>query len=341
MTVADDAVFRAKREDYIKRLKPVFLPADPVKNDIICYFASLLRVLGIEDGGWDPYAESRGVLNDINAFFKVELPKEHFREPDKTPWRLGLLLYSHIVEMDAPYEVLTNLLRFQLGKGYSPNPFFALLTEKEQRSYARRGISTGRKIEIIKLLSSELDFDVGGIFDEFYDNQLRNAIAHSDYIIADDDFRCRGGLSGMKAFCLPYEELDRRLLAAKAFIAAFFQVELLARQVWGQHKQKPIPYDPRYKGLMEVLVDDRDVLCGFKVHWPNNSESMYRRTETGIEMINCMLSLKHATLELMVGLYATKPGPFSPLVEHDRVPVYTKLEGHEALPAWPTEITSE
>jgi len=117
MSDPGEEIFNQKRDGYIERLKPVFLPADPVRNDIIRYFASLLRVLGMEDGGWDPYAESRSVLNDINAFFKVELPEKHFKEPDKTPWRLGLLLYSHIVEMDAPYEVLTNLLRFQLGKG--------------------------------------------------------------------------------------------------------------------------------------------------------------------------------------------------------------------------------
>jgi hypothetical protein len=232
--------------------------------------------------------------------------------------------------------VLTNLPRFQLGMGYSPNPFFHLLTEQEKKSCQKRGITTSRKIELIKQLSKDLGLDVGSIFDDFYDNRLRNAIAHSDYILADEDFRCRGGLSGLKGFRISYEELDKKLLAAKSFIAAFFQVEMFARQVWGQHKQKAIPYDPRYKGMMEVLVDVSDVMCGFKVHWPNNSESMYRRTENGIDMVN----LKHATLELMVGLYARKPGSFSPLVDHDGVPVYTKLEGVDASPLWPNQALS-
>jgi hypothetical protein len=105
--------------------------------------------------------------------------------------------------------------------------------------------------------------DLGNIFDDFYDNKLRNAIAHSDYILTDEDFRCRGGLSGIKAFKIGYEQLDKKLLAAKAFIAAFFQIELLARQVWGLRKSQAIPYDPHYKGLMEILVDDHDVMCGF------------------------------------------------------------------------------
>ena len=63
---------------------------------------------------------------------------------------------------------------------------------------------------------------------------------------------------------------------------------------------------------MEVLVDADDLLCGFKVHWPNNSESVYRRIADGIEMTNCMLDPKNATIQLMVGLYARKTGTFSP-----------------------------
>src|SRR5262245_34615401 len=181
-TDAPTAKFEAKRDEYIDRLRPLFLPDDPVSKDIIRYFASLLRVLGMEDRGWDPYEESRSVLDDINGFFKLELPEEHYKHPGKTTWRIGLLLYSHIVEMDAPYEVLTNLLRFQRGKGYSPNPFFDFLSDREKKAFRKRDLATGRKIEIIKQLSTELKLDAGTIFDEFYNNRLRNSIAHSDYI---------------------------------------------------------------------------------------------------------------------------------------------------------------
>ena len=326
------------RDRYIEILKPLFLPDDPVSNDIINYFASLLRVFGAEDGGWDPYAESRATLEDLNGFFKINLPQDFFPHPEATHWRIGLLLYSHIVEMDAPYEVLTNLLRFRLGKGYSPNPFIEFLTAKEKESSRERGISTSRKIEIIQKLLDEAGLPgVGTIFDDFYNNQLRNAVAHSDYILADDDFRCRGGVSPRKAFRMPYEKLDKILAAAKAFITAFFQVELLARQLWGIKKHKAVPYDPSYKGLMEVLVDSRDVMCGFRVHWPNRSESTYRRTKNGIEMINCYLDPQGATIALLVGLYARDPGEFSPLVERDSEPVYSKLDGSDAVPTWPTD----
>ena len=85
---------------------------------------------------------------------------------------------------------------------------------------------------------------------------------------------------------------------------------------------------------MEVLVNDDDLICGFKVHWPNNSESMYKRTNEGIDMINCSLDLKNSTISLFVDLYAREPSQFSPLVEKDDAPKYTKLEGTGLIPKW-------
>lgn len=327
--------FYVKRDGYLDLLNPLFLLADPTGNDIIRYFSSLLRVLGMEDKGWDPYAESRAMLNDLDGFFKVEMPEKRFRKPEETHWRLGLLLYTHIVEMDAPYEVILNLLRFRLGDGYSPNPYFDYLSEKEQKSFRKRGISTGRKIEIIKLLSDKAGINVGAMFDEYYDNRLRNAISHSDYILTENGFRSRGGISGNKGFEISFEELDQILLSAKAFIAAFFSIEHDARSVWGRQAGKAIPYDAHYKGMMEVLADGNGLMCGFKVHWPNETDSTYRRTEYGIEMVNCILSMPNKTLTLMVGLYARDPGTFSPLVEKDGHPAYTNREGNDDTLHWP------
>ena len=329
--------YDVKRESYIETFKPLFLPDDPVGHDIINYFASLLRVFGAEDRGWDSYVESRATLEDLNSFFKISLPEDLFPDSNATHWRIGLLLYSHVVEMDAPYEVLTNLLRFRLGKGYNPSAFLEFLTDRENRSFGRRGIPTYRKIEIIKELSTEANLPkIGAIFDDFYNNHLRNAVGHSDYVLGDDDFRCRRNTSGTRAFRISYAELDEIISSTKAFIAAFFQVEVLARQVWGLEKHKAVPYDPHYKGLMEILVDERDVMCGFRIHWPNSSESTYRRTEDGIDMTNCYFEPDGPTIALLVGQYATNPGEFSPLVERDAEPAYSRLEGCDIIPVWPT-----
>jgi hypothetical protein len=324
----------AVRDKYVKTLTPLFLPEDPISHDIIRYFASLLRIVGMEDAGWDPHLESRALLDDLNSLLQIELPKDRFTDSDLTTWRLGLLFYSHIVEMDAPYEVLTNLLRFRLGKGYSPNPYYMFLSAKERKRYKNSRIPPKVKIEILRKLGHEAKIQVAELIDEFYDSDLRNAISHSDFILTSKSFRCRGGSGAWRAFSLPLERINEVVTKAKVFVGTFFGLDREARRIWGTRKQRAIPYDTTYKGLMEVLVDADDLLCGFKVHWPNNSESVYRRTADGIEMTNCMLDLKNATIQLMVGLYARKPDPFSPLVEEMKSPIYTTLEGTGQIPAW-------
>jgi len=325
----------AIRDRYVKTLTPLFLPEDPISHDIVRYFASLLRIVGMEDAGWDPHLESRALFEDLNSLLQIDFPKNCFPASDLTTWRLGLLFYSHIVEMDAPYEVLTNLLRFRLGKGYSPNPYYMFLSEKEKNRNSR--ISPRRKIKILRELGNAAGIPVAELFDEFYNSDLRNAISHSDFTLTSENFRCRGGSGAWQAFSLPLARVNEVITKAKLFVGAFFGLDREARRIWGIHKHRAIPYDATYKGLMEVLVDRDDLLCGFKVHWPNNSESVYRRTADGIEMTNCMLDLKNATIQLMVGLYARKPGTFSPLVEELQPPVYTALEGAGHIPGWETQ----
>lgn len=331
--MTDDEI-ESTRQRYIDLLKPLFLPDDPVSNDIVKYFASLLRIVGMEDKGWDPYLESRSILEDLNAILQTNHADEIFPDKDFTMWRMGLLMYSHIVEMDAPYEVITNLLRFRLGKGYSPNPYYMFLNTEEKKKFRRVGIYPHQKIKIIKMLSAETEVPVGDIFDEFYDSKLRNAISHSDYVLTENQFRARNGTGAVGAYSITLEKLNETITKAKIFISTFFGLDRATREVWGKRQQQSIPYDPVYKGLMEVLVDDDDVMCGFKIHWPNNSESVYRRTQDGIEMTNCMLDTKNSGIEFFVGQYAREPGRFSPVVEADGQPVYTKIEGTGVTPQW-------
>lgn len=328
----NDEAYLKMRDRYGAALEKLFFPPDPAKYDIINYFSSLLRVTGMEDNGWDPYAESKGLLFDINSIFKMDLPIERFPEPALTSWRMGLFMYSHILEMDAPYEVITNLMRYQLGHGYSPNPYDKFLNAEGRKKQKRSGLFPLDKIGVIKKLDKELKCGIGEVFDEFYNPDLRNAISHSDFVLTESHFRVRNNRS-TGPFSLDLDTLDQILTNAKAFIGAFFELEHCARRHWGKEKDRGIPYDPVYKGLMEVLTDNQGLLCGFKVHWPNNSESFYKRSDEGISMVNCYASPDKGTVDLFVNLYASKPGKFSPLVEKDSEPQYTKLE-NGTLPTW-------
>lgn len=324
------------REEYYQLFKPIFFPELPVKYDILEFFASLLRVVGMEDRGWDPFLESRSILEDLNTVMQMDLPEDGFPNANATKWRMGLFMYSHMIEMDAPYEVVTNLLRYHLGKGYNPNPYFEFLNKDERKRLKNQGmIYPLTKIKIIKMLSKEANLPLGDAFDKFFVPNLRNAISHSDYVMTDDEFRVRNGTGAWGAYSIPLAELDEVVTRCKLFYSMFFATEYTARQMWGGTASRVLPYDLPYKGLLEILTDDQKVMCGFKVHWPNGSDSIYRRTEDGIDMVNCMLAMDRNTVELMVGMYARNPGTFSPLVEANANPVYSAVEGREGPLIWP------
>ena len=323
-----------KQDAYIDVLKPLFCPPELNDGNMLEYLAALLRLVGMEDSGWDPYAESRGFLRDMETLLSCELSEELFPDTSATRWRFALLLYGHVVEMDGPYDVLANLLRIQSHRGYSPYPFLQVVMKQGRKMLDSKRITVSDKIEVISKHAAELGYPVGAIFDDFYSSRLRNAVAHSDYTLATEGLRCPGRGPGIRSLRVPYADLLERVACAFAFIRSLFHLERSARKSWGS-KAGVVPYDSRYKGLLEMLVDDHGHMCGFAVHWPNESVSMYRRTDTGVQMINCSADVEECAIKLMVGMYAQSPGAFSPLVETDAQPVYSALFRGSGRPSWP------
>ncbi len=225
---------------YIDALKVLFLPEDPISNDIVKYFASLLRIVGMEDKGWDPHLESRSILEDINTIIQPETANSIFTNPDYTTWRFGLLMYSHIVEMDAPYEVIANLLRFKLGKGYRPDPFREFLNRKEKKRVKNKPLFPLQKIKVIQELAKQADSPIGEIIGEFYDPKLRNSISHSDFIITEEEFRSRSGAGALNSYKISLIDLNIKITKAKKFISAFFLLDNAARAHWGSYKGKAL-----------------------------------------------------------------------------------------------------
>jgi len=331
-----DREFLALRERYFNIMQPIFTPI-PDKHDIVDFFASILRVVGMEDGGWDPFEESRGMILDMDHLMKIDLPISRFPDENHSKWRFGLLQYSHAVEVDAVYELIANILRYHLGEGYSPSPFFKYLTEKRQKSYRKKSMDPLEKIAIIKQLGGRLGCPAGELLEEFYDNKLRNAIAHSDFILSETEFRCRGGTGGMQAYKMPLDKVADILLKTRAFYSAFWGLEAACRKYFAQHyANKAIPYDPHYKGMLEVLANGDGMMSGFKIHWPNKHESTYVRHEDGIDMCNIFLG-KDLKIEMNVGLYPKKAGTWSLVLAEGDMPNYTPLANGN-IPIWPEEL---
>jgi len=76
------------------------------------------------------------------------------------------------------------------------------------------------------------------------------------------------------------------------------------------------------------------MVCGFRIYLPNQQQAQFTRTSHGSRAINVWPNLSGG-LNFEVGIYATAPGTFSPLVETGQRPVYTPAPGRTILPYWP------
>lgn len=296
--------------------------------DFFDFVLSLLRVNGQESEGWDTLSESYGMMCDLSALTRLRLPDGEFPEPDRTAIRIQLLGYAHLVEMDAPYEILANLCNVKLGLPVHLQPF---LNDKGKT------IGVPDKIARLKSLSKQAGVSSVELkFDEFYSPRLRNAIGHSDFVISGEEFRMRNQSivtpDGSHAKSLPLTEVLLKVSQAFAYYDAFFHLERMARRSLGSLAGRAFPYQSQYKGLIEYLSDNEGLLVGAVLHWPNGQESSYRRNADGSRPMNLMPCGN--SIEYRVDLVAD-PGFFSPLVSKNEEPRYTPLSGCSQPLSWP------
>jgi hypothetical protein len=104
-------------------------------------------------------------------------------------------------------------------------------------------------------------------------------------------------------------------------------------------KNRFSPYDLHYKGLLELVFGGEDKLIGFRVYWPNSHLSEFVRKDEGCDGRNLEFD-PDGSINFFVGIYASKPGTFSPLVEHDAQPKYPERPGASVCPYWPEPLAS-
>jgi hypothetical protein len=341
MSVERDLILSDFHDEYRKLLDPVFSQHTHV--DTVEYVCTLIRAGGLQDAGWDPLEESRAFVNDISAFIQTDaVNSSGLSDPQTARWRLALVAYAHLVEMDAPYDMLANLLRVRVGRRYSIQPFrdFGAATSRKGR---KTSILSGppppgpaKKLPKLRELASACDLSaITDAFDLFYSGPLRNAIGHSDFVLHGKTFRAPKSYfensPGGRVFA-PSLELDRLqeiLSRALCFYSAFFELESRARLAFAGLRGQTFQYDQHYKGILEPVFDD-DVICGLKIHWPNGTTSVVRRSPAGCDATNVLFG-PEGSIEPMVGMYATHPGEYSPLVERGASPLYQKTEGGSAV----------
>jgi len=88
---------------------------------------------------------------------------------------------------------------------------------------------------------------------------------------------------------------------------------------------------------LQLVLDGDGVLIGFRVYWPNGTTGEYARTKDACTGHNILFD-PDGSINFMVGLYASKPGGFSPLVEVDAEPTYAYIPGSAFKPHWPNDL---
>lgn len=343
MAEDNSRAFKAYFENCANVLNPLFDTAAFMNSERLFEFVcTMVRASGVQDARWDAWDESRELLRDLGNLSKIVLPEQLFPNAERTRVRLSLLSYCHITEMDLPYELIANLLRLRLGEKYDTNPFRDLF---DARGKNRRVIrpSPLKKIGRINDLSKRASLaEVGQKIESIHDTVIRNAAYHSDYTLADGEFRLLkdfhlSSKTRVASQAISFEELNDFFMHAFAFYTALFLLFERCKKSLSDFDGAIIPYDDHYKGLLQLLIDQQRGLIGFRTFWPNGTTGEFCRTEQGCSAVNVTFD-PDGSVNFMVGRYATTPGQFSPLVEHNESPNYQPLPGTTTRPYWPTDL---
>ena len=157
---------------FFNALDPIFSRAKEASEFefILC----LLRIRGMEDGGWDPYETTLRAIPKISDVWRAadtELSKH-----------IGLWIYGHIMEASEPYERLANFIRVASGQrgqivtAFPPKGNRPPSPGEKIAELHNRGVAAGFIDAIVPLR-------------DVWDRVLRNASFHADYSVARSGLR--------------------------------------------------------------------------------------------------------------------------------------------------------
>jgi hypothetical protein len=273
-------------EAYLSDLFEKAFKSDPF--DMLC---TILRVKGLSDAKWDPFEESLDSFNDYS--WLIEESKK--ARGDRCVRRISLLVYCQMIEMSALHEMLANLLRCISGKPYILSPFFHLQKKKKKELLSWIPPSASVKFrELRKLAENAKDDKLPLYIDSFFNEKVRNAFSHSDYILTDSEFRYT---EGGPAQSIKLSDLDAIINSCFVFYRIFMDVYRKWRFAFSQLKR--FHKWPNYE-VLEILSDKEDGVFGFHVHFSNGSKTTYTRRRSGTQAINMGFN-PDGTLYFMVG----------------------------------------
>ncbi|MBP2431499.1 hypothetical protein [Bradyrhizobium elkanii] len=171
------------------------------KNELHFAMALMPELRGMQDAGWNTAEEAARAADQFTDHINS------INEGDPMRVRVALAFYLQLAEGSGFYEMPKKMMLTVEGRGNNIIPFQKLVKKHNK---------TGRAIDpnanaIMKDLMGhayELGLsELSDVFKEAFDGDLRNAIAHADYIIAPEGLRIRRRNGGLPRV-IPWAELD-------------------------------------------------------------------------------------------------------------------------------------
>lgn len=184
------------------------------------YVCAMLRIRGMEDPGWDRLEETDTLVSEIMSLAQTPLLPH-------TRLRLGLLTYCHVVEADPIYEVLENMLRAIQGERCSIDPFQDLHRVRKPATPTAfaESIPPSAKLVVQRLSAHARTVghdSLAHLLEQMFNDGIRNAFFHSDYVLYKDEFRSREAVFGPdRRHRLPIDEVVEILNRGLGFYKAF------------------------------------------------------------------------------------------------------------------------
>ena len=171
-----------------------------------------------------------------------------------------------------------NMLRIVHGQEFSTAPLLKFYQTRKNKCIPPSAAVKFR--EITKVAKAIAEEKLVEIIYSFFDDNVRNAFAHSDYVITDEYFRWTE--SGF-AQQLKRDELEDKLSICFHFYSRFLnRLEFWAIAI--PKANKPL-FRIDESTVLELAIES-ERLVGFTLHFSNGSRAWYKRTNRGIDMCN-------------------------------------------------------